>query len=54
MLEVLIPLLESFGFPVFVVVWLLIKNSKDNERMVETLNELKLVINTLIHKMEAD
>lgn len=39
--------ISSLGFPIFVAVWMLYKSSKDNERMNETINELKNAINLL-------
>ena len=39
--------ISSVGFPIFVLVWMLYKSSKDNERMNETINELKNAINLL-------
>ena len=39
--------ISSLGFPIFVAVWMLYKSSKDNERMKETINELKNAINLL-------
>ena len=39
--------IANLGFPVFVAVWMLYKSSKDNERMTETINELKNAINLL-------
>lgn len=39
--------ISNLGFPIFVAVWMLYKSSKDNERMTETINELKNAINLL-------
>ena len=39
--------IANLGFPIFVAVWMLYKSSKDNERMTETINELKTAINLL-------
>lgn len=39
--------IANLGFPIFVAVWMLYKNSKDNERMTETINELKNAITLL-------
>lgn len=39
--------IANLGFPIFVAVWMLYKSSKDNERMTETINELKIAINLL-------
>lgn len=39
--------ISTLGFPIFVAVWMLYKSSKDNERMNETINELKNAINLL-------
>ena len=39
--------IASLGFPIFIAVGMLYKSSKDNERMMETINELKTAINLL-------
>ena len=39
--------ITNLGFPIFVAVWMLYKSSKDNERMTETINDLKNAITTL-------
>ena len=39
--------ISNLGFPIFVAVWMLYKSSKDNEKMTETINELKNAINLL-------
>ena len=39
--------IANLGFPIFVAVWMLYKSSKDNERMMEAINELKVAINLL-------
>lgn len=39
--------ISNVGFPVFVAVWMLYKSSKDNEKMMDTINELKTAINLL-------
>lgn len=39
--------ISNLGFPIFVAIWMLYKSSKDNERMTETINELKNAINLL-------
>ena len=39
--------IANLGFPIFVAVWMLYKSSKDNERMTETINELKNAITSL-------
>lgn len=39
--------ISTLGFPIFVAVWMLYKSSKDNERMNETINDLKNAINLL-------
>jgi len=36
--------ISNVGFPVFVAVWMLYKSSSDNEKMTETINELKNAI----------
>lgn len=39
--------ISNVGFPVFVAVWMLYKSSKDSEKMMDTINELKTAINLL-------
>ena len=39
--------ISSLGFPIFVAVWMLYKSSKDNEKMTETINDLKNAITIL-------
>ena len=36
--------IANLGFPIFVAVWMLYKSSKDNERITETINDLKNAI----------
>lgn len=36
--------ISTLGFPIFVAVWMLYKSSKDNEKMTETINELRNAI----------
>jgi hypothetical protein len=49
-MENYIQLINNLGFPIFVSVWMLIKNSRDNQNMIQTLTELKLVIEKLANK----
>lgn len=51
--------ISSVGFPVFVAVWMLYKSSADNEKMMNTINELKNAITLLTsefkhHNMNGD
>lgn len=39
--------ISNLGFPIFVAIWMLYKSSKDNEKMTETINELKNAITML-------
>lgn len=39
--------ISNLGFPIFIAVWMLYKSSKDNEKMTETINELKNAITLL-------
>lgn len=39
--------ISTLGFPIFVAVWMLYKSSKDNEKMTETINELRNAITLL-------
>lgn len=45
--EVLISLLKDFGFPAFVAIWLLVKDSKQKAETVDALNQLKSAIEIL-------
>ena len=36
--------ISNLGFPIFIAVWMLYKSSKDNERMMNAINELKNAI----------
>ena len=36
--------ISNLGFPIFVAIWMLYKSSKDNERMMNAINELKNAI----------
>lgn len=40
-------LISTIGFPIFVAVWMLYKTSKDNEKMTETIGDLKNAITEL-------
>lgn len=42
--------ISSIGFPVFVAVWMLYRSSEDNEKMMDTINELKNAINLLTNE----
>lgn len=39
--------ISTLGFPIFVAVWMLYKTSKDNENMMQAINELKTAIDLL-------
>lgn len=39
--------ISQIGFPIFVAVWMLFKTSKDSQAMQESINELKIAINSL-------
>ena len=39
--------ISNLGFPIFVAIWMLYKSSKDNEKMMEAINELKNAITLL-------
>ncbi len=43
-IAVMIDLVQSVGFPIFVVIWLLVRSEKKDERMIEALGELKKVV----------
>lgn len=44
--------IANLGFPIFVAVWMLYKSGKDNERMTETINDLKNAITTLTSEIK--
>lgn len=44
--------ISTLGFPIFVAVWMLYKSSRDNEKMTETINELKNAINLLTNEFK--
>ncbi|MBT9145232.1 MAG: hypothetical protein DDT42_01102 [candidate division WS2 bacterium] len=43
-INVIIDLIQSVGFPIFVVIWLLMRSESRDEKMIEALNELKGVV----------
>lgn len=45
-------IIANLGFPIFVAVWMLYKSSKDNERMTETINDLKNAITILTSEIK--
>ncbi len=53
----MIDLVQSVGFPIFVVIFLLLRSEKKDEKMVAALNELKTVVHDYhiyMMKKEAD
>lgn len=40
-------IIGQLGFPIFVAVWMLMKSSKDNEKMTTAINELKTAIQVM-------
>lgn len=44
-------LITTVGFPIFVAVWMLYKNSKDNQQMRDIIYDLKLAIERLTHNI---
>ena len=45
-------LISSVGFPIFVAVWMLYKTSQDSKETRDTLNDLKVVIQSLTDKLD--
>ncbi len=43
-INVIIDLIQSVGFPIFVAVWLLTRSESRDEKMIQALNELKAVV----------
>ena len=44
--------IANLGFPIFVAVLILYKSSKDNERITETINDLKNAITILTSEIK--
>ena len=44
--------IANLGFPIFVAVWMLYKSGKDNERITETINDLKNAITILTSEIK--
>lgn len=51
-MDEIIKFINTVGFPIFVAVWMLYKTSKDNEKMEETISELKNAINLLASELQ--
>lgn len=51
-MDEIIKFINTVGFPIFVAVWMLYKTSKDNEKMEDTINELKNAINLLASELQ--
>lgn len=51
-MDEIIKFINTVGFPIFVAVWMLYKTSKDNEKMEETISELKNAINLLANELQ--
>ena len=51
-MENYIQVINNLGFPIFVSVWMLIKNSKDQANMISTLHDLKVVIEKLANQRD--
>ena len=45
-------IISSVGFPIFVAVWMLYKTSQDSKETRDTLNDLKVVIQSLTDKLD--
>lgn len=45
-------LISSVGFPIFVAVWMLYKTSQDSKETRDTLNDLKVVIQSLTDRLD--
>ena len=45
-------LISSVGFPIFVAVWMLYKTSQDSKETRDTLNDLKVVIQSLADRLD--
>lgn len=50
-MQEIVNFISQIGFPIFVAVWMLYKTSKDSESMQESINDLKIAINTLTNEV---
>ena len=50
--EVIMQIVGSLGFPIFVAIYMLMKLSKDSESICECLNKLERVIAVLTERIE--
>lgn len=50
-MQEIVNFISQIGFPIFVAVWMLYKTSKDSEAMQESINDLKIAINTLTNEV---
>lgn len=46
-LDIITKMISSLGFPIFVAVWMMIKNSKDTAEVKQAINELTTAIKLL-------
>ena len=51
-IQVVNSLISSVGVPIFVAVWMLYKTSQDSKETRDTLNDLKVVIQSLTDKLD--
>lgn len=52
--QVVSQLIGQLGFPIFVAVFMLVKQSKDTENMTSVLKELQGTIQTLANKIDKE
>jgi GTP-binding protein EngB required for normal cell division len=49
-----VQIIGQLGFPIFVAVFMLVKQSKDTEQMTGVLKELQVTIQSLVNKMDKE
>ena len=50
--DVVIKIISSLGFPIFVAIWLLIRDWKQTSKLTESLDSLKTVIQKLCDSLD--
>ena len=50
--DVIIKIISSLGFPIFVAIWLLIRDWKQTSKLTESLDSLKVVIQKLCDSLD--
>jgi hypothetical protein len=50
----IIEIINQVGFPIFVAIWMLVKDQAEKKQTREVLNDLKEAINSLREKMRCE